>query len=260
MARRKIVEIDEEKCDGCGDCIPGCPEGALQIIDGKAKLVSDHYCDGLGVCLGVCPRDAIRVIEREADQFDEEAVAEHLQRQASPAGGPHVHGGACPGAALMNLARSTGAGEPEDEQAPRSGGVPSALGQWPVQLHLVPVSAPFFEGTDVLLAADCVPFAMADFHAELLRGRKLLVGCPKLDDSAYYADKLAEILKQNDIRSLTVVHMEVPCCFGLMALARRALAESGAGIPVEEVTVGVGGEIKSREEVRPEPRVEAGNR
>jgi Pyruvate/2-oxoacid:ferredoxin oxidoreductase delta subunit len=239
MTVRKIVRIDEEKCDGCGQCIPNCREGALRVVDGKARLVSDRYCDGLGACLGVCPRDAITVIEREADEFDEQAVAAF-----HAVGGPHMraaHGG-CPGAALMSFAAgddAAPASEPSDS--------PSALRQWPVQLELVPVNAPFFDGADLLLVADCVPFAVADFHARFLRGRKLLVGCPKLDDTARYAAKLAAILKGNDIRSLTIVHMEVPCCFGLVALARRALAESEKQVPVQEVVVGVQGAVRERE-------------
>ena len=234
MTKRKIVEIDERKCNGCGDCIPNCAEGAIQLIGGKARLVKDRYCDGLGACLGVCPQDAIRVIEREADAFDEAAVK---QRQAHARGS---HAG-CPGAALMDF--PDGAAETELEGAD----APSALRQWPVQLMLVPTRASFLDGADVLLAADCVPFAYAGFHSRLLRGKKLLVGCPKLDDAALYAEKLAEMLRLNDIRSLTIAHMEVPCCYGLVALARRALAESGKAIPVEEVTIGVRGDVVDRQ-------------
>jgi len=238
MALRKVVHIAEEKCNGCGACIPNCPEGALRIVDGKARLVSDRYCDGLGACLGICPEDAITVIEREAGEFDEQAVA--AMQRAERQGGAHqaVHGTGCPGAPLVNLWQS-------EERAPAAEGRgASALSQWPVQLHLVPTNAPFLQGADLLLAADCVPFAMADSHGRLLRGRKLLIGCPKLDDSAFYAEKLADIFRQNEVKSLTVAHMEVPCCFGLMALARRAVAESGRPVPVEEVIVSVRGEVK----------------
>ncbi|MCD6416659.1 MAG: 4Fe-4S dicluster domain-containing protein [Planctomycetes bacterium] len=246
MTVRKIVQIDEEKCDGCGDCIPNCPEGALKIVDGKAKLVRDQYCDGLGACLGVCPQDAITIIERDADEFDEEAVAA-LQargsaRHAQEHGTLH-HGAVCPGAAMIETFAQQQKPAPVEEAG---GERPSALTHWPVQLDLAPVDAPFFDGADLLLAADCTPFALADFHEKLLRGRKLLVGCPKLDDSAYYAEKLAAILNQNDIRSLTVVHMEVPCCFGFAGLVERALAASGRQIPVEEVIVSVRGRIKQR--------------
>jgi Pyruvate/2-oxoacid:ferredoxin oxidoreductase delta subunit len=248
MAIRKIVEIDEERCNGCGECIPSCAEGAIQLIEGKARLVKDIYCDGLGACLGTCPQDAITVTEREAEEFDEEAAMEHvrtLERQkevkARQAHAQDVHGG-CPGAALMDFAAG------QAESAGTEGvDTPSALRQWPVQLMLIPPGAPFLDGTDVLLAADCVPFAYAGFHGKLLAGKKLLVGCPKLDDASFYADKLAEILRQSDIRSLTIAHMEVPCCYGLVALAKRALAQSGKSIPVEDVTIAVQGEVLSRQ-------------
>lgn len=248
MARRKIVQIDEEKCNGCGACIPNCAEGAIQLIEGKARLVSDTYCDGLGACLGTCPQDAIAVIEREADEFDEDAAMEHVREleqvrspERSQAHHAHTAHAGCPGAALMDFGASDAA---EDAADSGENDAPSALRQWPVQLMLVPPVAPFLDGADVLLAADCVPFAYAGFHSRLLKGRKLLVGCPKLDDAGFYAEKLADILRQNDIRSLTVVHMEVPCCFGLMALAKRALAASGKSIPVEDVTIGVHGEVQ----------------
>jgi Fe-S-cluster-containing hydrogenase component 2 len=244
MAVRQIVEIDEEKCDGCGQCIPACAEGALKVVDGKARLVSDLYCDGLGNCLGVCPQDAIRVVEREADAFDEDAAAAHLRRHTpNHAHGMGAHGAACPGAALMDLTAGR-KGNRTDAAQGQTGERPSALMQWPVQLHLAPVRAPFFDGADLLLAADCVPFALAGFHERLLAGRTLLVGCPKLDDAELYAKKLAAIFGQNDIRSLTVVHMEVPCCHGLTALAQTALAQSGKQVPLTEVTVTVRGEIR----------------
>ncbi len=246
MARRKIVQIDEEKCNGCGACIPNCAEGAIQLIDGKARLVSDTYCDGLGACLGTCPQDAIAVIEREADEFDEDAAVEHVrkldQREVHHA---HTAHAGCPGAALMSF----GAADAAEDASETDEDAPSALRQWPVQLMLVPPVAPFLDGADVLLAADCVPFAYAGFHSRLLKGKKLLVGCPKLDDAAFYAEKLADILRQNDVRSLTVVHMEVPCCFGLVALAKRALAASGKSIPVEDVTIGVHGEVQQKESI-----------
>lgn len=238
MATRKIVQIDESKCNGCGDCIPNCAEGAIQLVGGKARLVKDTYCDGLGACLGTCPQDAIRVVEREAAPFDQAEATRHAERaQAASVHAKRAHAG-CPGMAVMEFEHAAqDAGDAPDD-------APSALTQWPVQLMLVPPHAPFLDGADVLLAADCVPFAYAGFHNGLLRGRKLLVGCPKLDDSALYAQKLAEMLRLNDVRSLTVAHMEVPCCYGLMALARRALAESGKDMPLSEVTISVRGEIK----------------
>jgi Fe-S-cluster-containing hydrogenase component 2 len=243
MATRKIVEIDEERCNGCGQCVPNCAEGALQIVNGKAKLVKDEYCDGLGACLGTCPQDAIRIIEREAEEFDEEAVEEHLaaredsSEQKQPAG--PAAGGVCPGAALMNFQRSAESAP----QQPDPEGRPSALTQWPVQLMLVPAGAPFLDGADLLLAADCTPFALADFHERFLTGRKLLVGCPKLDDAPYYAEKLADILRQGDVKSITIVRMEVPCCSGLTAVARRAIEKTNSDVPLREVVVGVQGQV-----------------
>jgi NAD-dependent dihydropyrimidine dehydrogenase PreA subunit len=244
MTKRKVVQIDEEKCNGCGACIPNCAEGAIRLVGGKARLVKDSYCDGLGACLGTCPQDAIAVIEREAEEFDEQAAMRHAHAVQQQAHAHSVHAG-CPGAALMEFA----AKEEETEETDQADEPPSALRQWPVQLMLVPPVAPFLDGADLLLAADCVPFAYAGFHSGLLKGKKLLVGCPKFDDAALYAQKLAQILRLNDVRSLTVAHMEVPCCFGLVALARRALAESGKPVPLTDVTIGVHGEVKERESV-----------
>jgi len=242
MAVREIVRIDEEKCNGCGECVPNCPEGALKIVGGKAKLVRDQYCDGLGACLGTCPQDAITVIEREAEDFDEETVAARQSHGHHHPPDPHghaAHAAGCPGAAVVDMCSDKDAAAPAGET-----GRPSALTQWPVQLHLVPTGAPFFEGADLLLAADCAPFAMADFHERLLRGRRLLIACPKLDDTTPYEEKLTAILRENEIRSLTVVHMEVPCCYGLVTLARRAAQLSGKDIPLEEVTVTLRGGVQ----------------
>lgn len=236
---RKIVRIDEEKCNGCGLCVPSCVEGALQIIDGKAMLVSEQYCDGLGACLGKCPQDAITVEEREAEDFDEEAA----RRQAGmPGGVAAVSPRGCPSAAVTQF-------EPVPELASTSAqaaGPESLLGHWPVQLTLVPPGAPFLQGADVVLAADCVPFAYPAFHQEFLRGRVLLVACPKLDDFQAHQLKLAEVLRRSDIKSITVVHMEVPCCSGLVYMAGQALKMSGKEIPLEEVTIGIKGDRKDR--------------
>jgi len=192
MAVRKIVKIDESKCDGCGQCIIGCAEGALAIIDGKARVVKDSYCDGLGACLGTCPQDAITVEEREAEPFDEEAVDRHLAEAKTQPPVLSVLECGCPGSAVRQLERA-----PASE--PAATDCPSQLGHWPVQLALVPPGAPFLQNADLLLAADCVPFAMADFHARFLHGRSVVVGCPKLDDPQKYVEKLADILDQSSV-------------------------------------------------------------
>jgi len=230
---REVVKIDEEKCNGCGECVPACAEGAIQIIDGKAKLLADNLCDGLGACLGECPMDAISIEQREADEFDEEAVEAHLGKTTPEA---HASTGGCPSAAVKSFASST---ETATAEAPSR---PSQLRQWPVELQLVPPTAPFLQGADVLLAADCVPFAYADFHKDFLAGKALLVACPKLDDTGPYLDKLTTMLQQSHIRSLTVVHMEVPCCGGLVALARQAIAASGVEVPFETIKIGIRGD------------------
>ncbi len=210
--KRKIVNIDESLCNGCGNCIPKCAEGALQIVNGKAKLVKDTYCDGLGACLGQCPQGAITVTEREADAFNEAEVHEHLKNKATAA---HV--------------------------TPQLGNAPQKP-QWPVKLDLVPFKAPFFENADLLLAADCAPIALKNFH-DLMAGKRVVIGCPKFNDARAYAQKLTEIFKQNNVASVTVVHMEVPCCTGLKWAVNKALEGSGKQVPVREFEVKVGGEI-----------------
>jgi len=231
---RKIVHIDEEKCNGCGLCIPNCAEGAIKIIDGKAKLVSDKLCDGLGACLGHCPQGAITIIEREAEEFDEQAVhaATHRTQHHSV---PHPFGG-CPGS-RMRMFEDT---EEQNDEGPEPG-QKSQLRQWPVQLMLVPVNAPYFKNADLLITADCVPFAYADYHADLLKGKKVVVGCPKLDDIHYYSEKLTEIIKNNDLKSITVAYMEVPCCMGIVMAAERAIAASGKDIPLNKVQISIDG-------------------
>jgi NAD-dependent dihydropyrimidine dehydrogenase PreA subunit len=256
---RKMVKIDEEKCNGCGLCVPACAEGAIQIIDGKARLVADKLCDGLGACLGDCPVDAITIEEREADEFDEVAVEARLkeigrQPQAhdpKPAAAPL---GGCPSATVHNFTAPTGGGCPSArvvnfekqvaEGTTALGTRTSQLAQWPIQLHLVPPTAPFFQNADVLLAADCAPFAYADFQEDLLKGKALAIACPKLDDTAPYVDKLTAMITQSNIRSLTVVHMEVPCCNGLIFMAKQAIANSGRDIPLETVCIGIRGDKK----------------
>jgi len=249
---RKIVKIDEEKCNGCGVCIPDCVEGALQIIDGKAKLISETYCDGLGACLGTCPQDAITIEEREAEDFDEAAMEQHTHGQehggdSLPCGCPsttvtqfereEAHC-ACQSANVARFTKEEGTGTATMEAARQ----PSLLGHWPVQLTLVPPTAPFLKGADVVLAADCVPFAYPEFHRDFLKDKALLVACPKLDDFQAHLTKLTQILRQSDVKSITVVHMEVPCCSGLVHMARQAIRASGKDIPFREVMVGIRGQ------------------
>lgn len=235
---RKIVIIDEEKCDGCGVCVPSCVEGALQIIDGKARLISETYCDGLGACLGKCPQDAITVEEREAEEFDEAAVEQFIHSKETVA--DQLPSG-CPSTTVARFERQTVTGYPASEAAPD---IPEpALSHWPVQMTLVPPSAPFLQGADLLLTADCVPFAYPGFHQKLLRGHALVITCPKLDDFEAHQQKLTAILSQAEPKSLTVVHMEVPCCFGLVHMAQKAITASGRDIPFREITVSVRGEL-----------------
>ncbi len=263
--KRKIVHIDEAKCDGCGECIPSCAEGAIALVNGKARLSADVLCDGLGACLGECPQGAITVVERDADAFDETAVKVHLEQLGRPPGHPAPHAappapvrprltvmsdapapqGGCPGSRPMTLPRRGLSVVPSPGgPALPAGGASSRLGQWPVQLHLVPVSAAFFRDADLLVAADCVPFAYARFHDELLAGKALVVGCPKLDDVQAYVEKLGRILASNEIRSVTVVRMEVPCCGGISMAARQGLAASGKQLPFRDVVVGVDGTVR----------------
>ncbi|MGQ9604511.1 MAG: ATP-binding protein [bacterium] len=275
--KRKVVRIDETKCNGCGLCIPNCPEGALQIIDGKARLVSEIFCDGLGACIGTCPQDAITVEEVEAQPYDErkaiekiikagrETIKAHLEhlkkhgeirylkdalqflkekgitgfeeqiaKEKEPACG-------CPGGATMDLR-----GEQSDttEITPGQVQIKGELKQWPVQLRLLNPYAPYFQDADILVAADCVPFAYAGFHPELLRGKSLIIFCPKLDvDIESYVEKLAELFSANSIKSITAVHMEVPCCFGLIQVIKEALKKAGKQIPIEEKTITIRGKM-----------------
>jgi Pyruvate/2-oxoacid:ferredoxin oxidoreductase delta subunit len=242
---RKIVFIDEEKCDGCGLCTPSCAEGAISIVNGKAQIAADNLCDGLGACLGDCPRDAISIIERDADEFDEEAVEKHLHAQQAtgtqPKAAPqqHAHGG-CPGSRVASFE------PPEASAAPAAGAQPSQLAQWPVQLHLVPVTAPYFQDAELLITADCVPFAYADYHRDFLAGKAVVIGCPKLDDNGAYKEKLTELFRVSSIKGITVLRMEVPCCGGIVMAARQALAASGKEIPFRVVTISIRGEVLDR--------------
>ena len=228
---RKIVQIDESKCNGCGLCVPNCAEGALKIIDGKARLVSDKHCDGLGACLGHCPQDAIRIIEREADAFDENTVKAIKEMPQPLVSSPAC---ACPGSQVSQNK------QPRAPSNSETGN--SQLAHWPIQLHLVPVNAPFFKDADLLIAASCVPFSYGDFHNKMLAGKSLIIACPKLDRTDPYLEKLTEIFRQNDIKSVTVAIMEVPCCQGLLRLVQKALKDSGKRMPITVETITVKGE------------------
>ncbi len=235
---RQIVRIDEEKCNGCGACVPACAEGALQIVDGKAKLISEKYCDGLGACLGECPQGAITIDERAAEEFDEEATERHLEQKEHiteklPCG--------CPSTTVTQFERQEAIGGTLRDVPSQ----PSMLSQWPVQLTLVPPGAPFLDQADLVVAADCVPFAYADFHQEFLRNHSLLVACPKLDDFQAHLSKLTDILCHSQVKSLTVVHMEVPCCSGIVQMSKQAVQLSGKDIPIKEITVGIRGDLKT---------------
>jgi Fe-S-cluster-containing hydrogenase component 2 len=238
MVLRNIVKIDEEKCNGCGLCVNACAEGAIEIIDGKAKLISEIYCDGLGACLGHCPQDAITVEKREAEEFDEQATKAHLDKKKNSQEQTAFQ---CPGMAARQLREKT---QPAAQDA---ASVLSQLSHWPVQLKLVSPHAPYFAGADLLLVADCVPFAMGDFHNRFLKDSSIVVGCPKLDDAEFYIEKLANILKVNKLSSLTVIHMEVPCCSGLTQIARKAIARSGVKIPLTDITIGLRGDVGKTE-------------
>ncbi|MCR3922551.1 MAG: 4Fe-4S binding protein [Firmicutes bacterium] len=241
--KRAVIHIDEEKCNGCGECVPSCAEGALQIIDGKARLVADNLCDGLGACLGDCPMGALVVEEREADEFDEAAVQQFLAAQKEAESPAKAPAGGCPG----SMARALHTTSKETAPLAQEGETPSELTQWPVQLKLVNPGAPHFKNADLLIAADCVPFAYADFHRQFLRGRVLTIGCPKLDDAMSYVEKLTELIRINDVNSITIVYMEVPCCGGLAGIVREAIKRSGRTVPVEHVQISLEGTINYRQ-------------
>ena len=224
---RKIIKIDEEKCNGCGACAKACHEGAIGMVSGKAKLLRDDYCDGLGDCLPTCPTGAITFVEREAAAYDEAAVLANKEKHSCPSGG-------CPGTAAKAL--------PKQAAPTVAGPVESQLRQWPVQIKLAPIKAPWLDGAKLLIAADCTAYAYGNFHQDFIRGHVTLVGCPKLD-AVDYSVKLTEILKHNDIRSVTVVRMEVPCCGGMEFAVKKALQASGKFIPWQVVTISTDGRI-----------------
>ncbi len=242
---RKIIKIDEEKCNGCGLCANACHEGAIDIVDGKAKLMREHFCDGLGDCLPACPTGAITFEEREAPEYDEAAVkAAQSQNSQAHNSEPHAHahmGGGCPGSMFRDL----GGAEPdlgEDLQPQTASRAVSRLMQWPCQIKLLPPKAPFFDGAKLLIAADCTAYAYANMHEEFMKGKVTMIGCPKLDEGDY-TEKLTAIIRDNDIKSVTIVRMEVPCCGGLQRAAETALKESGKFIPWQVVTISINGEI-----------------
>jgi NAD-dependent dihydropyrimidine dehydrogenase PreA subunit len=227
--KRTIIKINEEKCTGCGLCVPTCTEGALQIIDGKAKVVSDKFCDGLGACIGKCPSGALTVEEREAEEFDEEAAKTHVKMA-------HLNECKCPSAEVKTFSNDT-----QKKPMTNAPGADSKLSQWPIQLSLVPPNAAFIKNSHLVIAADCVGFAYPNFHADFLKERKLVIGCPKLDDATFYQKKLEMMFKELQLKSVTVVNMEVPCCFGLYRIVKEALSSAQLNVPLKHEIIGIKG-------------------
>ncbi len=232
--KRNIIEINEDLCNGCGSCITACAEGALKMVDGKARLVSDVYCDGLGACLGDCPTGALKIIEREAPEFDEEEVEKHLAKSRGPKTLAPLACG-CPGSAAMSFGKD----DSPEEDAPFK----SNLSHFPVKLQLLHPQAPFLKGMDLLLLADCCALCYPGVHQKLIKGKAVAMGCPKLDDIDAHVEKLTEIVRLSGIRSLTVVHMEVPCCSGFVRAAQAAVQRAGTNLPLRHITIGRRGEI-----------------
>jgi ferredoxin len=244
--KRKIIEIDEERCTGCGECVPSCAEGAIEIVDGKARLTAEKYCDGLGACLRECPSDALKIVEREVEEFDESAVNKHLKegKQSQIESVPVMACG-CPSSQIQILKQSRDelkADEPEVQ-----GDLKSVLSHWPIKIRLVPPTAPFLKGADLLVVADCVPVAHPNFHQQFLSGKAVLLGCPKFDDAGEYIQKFTEIFQTANVRSITVLDMEVPCCSALPLIVRKGMAAAGKEIPIQEVVIGRRGNIITRE-------------
>ncbi|MBI4764269.1 MAG: 4Fe-4S binding protein [Deltaproteobacteria bacterium] len=240
---RKIIEIDPDRCDGCGLCVPSCAEGAIQIIDGKARLAAEKYCDGLGACLGECPNEALQITERVAEDFDEAAVEDHLKETGEKAGPSEtVLPCGCPSTQLQTISPADScqaANRPQTQE-----GQTSALGHWPVQIKLVPATAPFLKGADLLVVADCTPLAYPNFHRDFLKDKVVMMGCPKFDDVQEYIAKFTDIFKTAGIRRVTTAVMEVPCCSGLPFLVKKALQASGKKIPLTEKVISVRGELR----------------
>ena len=241
MGKRQIIRIDQDKCDGCGMCVPSCAEGAIQIVDGKAQLLADRFCDGLGACLGECPQGALIIEEREAEEFVGPAPGAGASGSAGPASGTAGRRAlCCPGSRMQQF---------QPAAAPTPGGA-SALGHWPIKLRLVAPKAPFLKGASLLVAADCAPFAAGDFHSRFLEGKALVCGCPKFDDVPEHVAKLTAILKENDIQEISIVNMEVPCCFGLVQIVRQALEASGKSLPVTICTLGTAGQVLQQQKIK----------
>ncbi|NVM24945.1 MAG: 4Fe-4S binding protein [Desulfobacterales bacterium] len=246
QVKRKIIRIDEELCDGCGQCVPSCAEGAIEIVDGKARLVTEKYCDGLGACLGECPNGALSIVEREAEEFDEEAVEEYLSSKDRQEGAEEATMACgCPSAQIQSFIRPV-SGEEDDKLTIQKSSI-STLSHWPVQIRLVPPTAPFLKGADLLVAADCTPVAYPNFHRDFLKGKVVMVGCPKFDDIQDYIQKFADIFTTANIKSITVVVMEVPCCQGLPIIVEKGMEMAGKRIPMEKVVISARGEVLGRE-------------
>jgi ferredoxin len=238
---RKIIEIDEELCDGCGQCVPSCAEGALEIVDGKAKVIADKLCDGLGACLGECPTGALRVIERDADEFDEEAVEAFLAKKETAEEQQKIACG-CPSTQIQTFVPI--GSHPETQISPAAGGgAESTLSHWPVQIRLIPPKAPFLKGADLLVLADCVSVAYANLHKDFMKGKVVMMGCPKFDDAQSYIDKFTDVFKAAGINSITTVYMEVPCCSGLPMIVRKGLEASGQTIPMTDIVISTRGKV-----------------
>jgi ferredoxin len=254
MIKRKIIKIDELLCDGCALCIPSCPEGALQIIDGKAKLVKESFCDGLGACLGDCPQNALAIVDEFTDEYDETSVIEHIKLNTPDKLQTHIqhlrkH------AHELNLIEKPAAGCPSSRMiqwdtkpaVQEEAAYTSQLRQWPIQLHLVPPTAPYFQNADFVLVADCVPFVYANFHSDFLSGNAIAIACPKLDDKSPYVQKLSQIFKTGNLKSVKVVVMEVPCCSGLVTLVKEAANYANFDLPIEIITIGIKGNLLGSE-------------
>jgi Pyruvate/2-oxoacid:ferredoxin oxidoreductase delta subunit len=245
MAIRNIINIDEDKCNGCGNCVVDCAEAALQIVNGKAKLVKELYCDGLGACMGGCPTGALTIVQREADAFDEAATEAHVHAMKTK---PEPCG--CPSTRSVDFANKEVVGRGVSETRPE-------LTNWPIQLKLIATEAPYLNNADLLMAADCAAFSTINFHSRFIKGRKVVIACPKLDDAQFYFDKLTEMFKANSINSVTVVRMEVPCCGGLAYITKQAIQKSGKEIPYSEVVIGIKGDILSEGKTPLIPKLQA---